>query len=88
LATEISGRIQNIEISGSQLTIAQVAAVARRQRRVQLSDVPEVRKKILASRQIFEEKLREFIDALPRNPAGKVLKRELRLRERERKKVA
>ena len=30
----------------------------------------------------------EFIDALPRNPAGKVLKRELRLRELERKKVA
>jgi long-chain acyl-CoA synthetase len=30
----------------------------------------------------------EFIDALPRNPAGKVLKRELRLRQAESKKVA
>ena len=58
MATEISGQIQTIEISGSQLTIAEVAAVARRKRRVQLSDVPEVRKKILASRQILEEKLR------------------------------
>jgi long-chain acyl-CoA synthetase len=30
----------------------------------------------------------EFIEGLPRNPAGKVLKRELRLRELEQKKVA
>ncbi len=30
----------------------------------------------------------EFIAALPRNPAGKVLKRELRVREMERRKVA
>ena len=30
----------------------------------------------------------EFIQALPRNPAGKVLKRELRLREMDRKQVA
>lgn len=30
----------------------------------------------------------EFIDALPRNPSGKVLKRELRLKEAEKKKVA
>lgn len=30
----------------------------------------------------------EFVQALPRNPAGKVLKRELRLRESESKKVA
>jgi long-chain acyl-CoA synthetase len=30
----------------------------------------------------------EFIDALPRNPSGKVLKRELRLKEQQTKKVA
>ncbi|HEY7315929.1 MAG TPA: hypothetical protein VIE89_00010 [Candidatus Binatia bacterium] len=28
----------------------------------------------------------EFIDALPRNPSGKVLKRELRLKEAEKKR--
>ncbi len=46
-----------IEISGSQLTIAQVTAVAREQQRVELSAAPDVRKKLLASRQILEEKL-------------------------------
>jgi len=30
----------------------------------------------------------EFIEALPRNPSGKVLKRELRLRQQDTKKVA
>ena len=58
LATDDSGRHPAIEISGSQLTVAQVALVARDQRRVRLSDAPEVRQKILASRQILEEKLR------------------------------
>jgi phenylalanine ammonia-lyase len=47
-----------IDISGSQLTIAQVAAVARQKVRVRLSQAPEVRKKIAASRELLEEKLR------------------------------
>jgi phenylalanine ammonia-lyase len=47
-----------IDISGSQLTIAQVAAVARQKFRVRLSQAPEVRKKIVASRELLEEKLR------------------------------
>jgi phenylalanine ammonia-lyase len=47
-----------VELSGSELTIANVVEVARRSRRVQLSRAPEVRRKILASRQLLEEKLR------------------------------
>ena len=46
-----------IELSGSELTIPQVVDVARRNRRVQLSQAPEVRSKMLASRQLLEEKL-------------------------------
>jgi phenylalanine ammonia-lyase len=53
-----SGHVPATEISGSQLTIAQVAAVARDKQRIALSGAPEVRKKLLASRQILEEKLR------------------------------
>jgi phenylalanine ammonia-lyase len=49
---------RQIEISGSRLTISQVAAVAREKHKVQLSTAPEVRKKLLASRQILEDKLR------------------------------
>ena len=58
MVSDISEHSQPIEISGSQLTIAQVVAVARHKRRVRLSEAPEVRKKIVASRQILEEKLR------------------------------
>jgi phenylalanine ammonia-lyase len=47
-----------IDISGSQLTIPQVAAVAREKVRVRLSQAPEVRKKLVASRELLEEKLR------------------------------
>jgi phenylalanine ammonia-lyase len=47
-----------VEISGSQLTIAEVAAVAREKHRVGLSASPEVREKLVAARQILEEKLR------------------------------
>src|SRR4249920_691018 len=46
-----------VELSGSELTIPQVVDVARWNRRVQLSQAPEVRNKILASRQLLEEKL-------------------------------
>src|SRR5436190_7685292 len=47
-----------MEISGTQLTTTEVAAVAREKLRVRLSQERDVRKKILASRQILEEKLR------------------------------
>ena len=47
-----------MEISGTQLTTTQVAAVAREKLRVRLSQERDVRKKILASRQLLEEKLR------------------------------
>lgn len=57
MATDISGHVATIEISGSQLTLAQVTAVAREKRRVELSAAPDVRKKLFASRQILEEKL-------------------------------
>jgi Aromatic amino acid lyase len=47
-----------LEISGTQLTTMQVAAVARDSFPVQLSKEPDIRKKILASRAPLEEKLR------------------------------
>src|SRR5947199_10107456 len=47
-----------MEISGTQLTTTEVAAVAREKLRVRLSQERDVRKKILASRQLLEEKLR------------------------------
>ena len=53
-----SGAAQSVPISGVQLTTAQVAAVARDKLRVQLSQEPAVRKKIVASRSLLEEKLR------------------------------
>ncbi|HEX2228499.1 MAG TPA: aromatic amino acid ammonia-lyase [Candidatus Binatia bacterium] len=46
-----------VEISGSQLTILQVAAVACHGSKVKLSGAPEVRQKLLASRQMLEDKL-------------------------------
>ncbi len=46
-----------IEISGENLTIPSVAAVARDKVLVQLSRAPEIKKKILASRQLLEEKI-------------------------------
>jgi phenylalanine ammonia-lyase len=49
---------QAIEISGEKLSIPAVAAVARGKVPVQLSQNSEVRKKIIASRQVLEEKLR------------------------------
>jgi phenylalanine ammonia-lyase len=51
-------RQQTIEISGAQLTISDVAAVARDHFRVKLSQEPDIRKRILASRELLEEKLR------------------------------
>jgi phenylalanine ammonia-lyase len=47
-----------IEISGERLTSSEVAAVARAKFPVQLSQEPDIRKKILASRALLEEKLR------------------------------
>ncbi|HEU4344437.1 MAG TPA: aromatic amino acid ammonia-lyase, partial [Candidatus Binatia bacterium] len=49
---------KQIEISGENLSIASVAAVARENLPVQLSRKSEVRNKILASRRLLEEKLR------------------------------
>ncbi|MGH7826575.1 MAG: HAL/PAL/TAL family ammonia-lyase [Candidatus Binatia bacterium] len=49
---------QMIEISGAQLTVEQVAAVARQKLRVGLSRAPAVRNRILASRKLLIEKLR------------------------------
>jgi phenylalanine ammonia-lyase len=49
---------QIIDISGAQLTTSQVAAVARDNFPVQLSQEPDIRKKILASRELLEQKLR------------------------------
>lgn len=48
---------QTIEISGEKLSIPSVAAVARQKFLVQLSRAPEVKKKILASRQLLEEQI-------------------------------
>ena len=53
-----SGAAQAVQISGAQLTTSQVAAVARDKLNVQLSQEPAVRKKIVASRSLLEEKLR------------------------------
>jgi phenylalanine ammonia-lyase len=53
-----SNKHQTIAISGTQLTAAQVAAVAREKLPVRLSQENGVRKKILASREVLEEKLR------------------------------
>jgi phenylalanine ammonia-lyase len=47
-----------IEITGSRLTTSEVAAVARDNFPVRLSEEPDIRKKILASRELLEEKLR------------------------------
>lgn len=46
-----------VELSGSELTIADVVEVSRRNRCVRLSPAPEVSRRILASRQLLEEKL-------------------------------
>ncbi|HYY25454.1 MAG TPA: aromatic amino acid lyase, partial [Candidatus Udaeobacter sp.] len=53
-----SGAAQAVQISGAQLTTSQVAAVARDKLNVQLSQEPAIRKKIVASRSLLEEKLR------------------------------
>jgi phenylalanine ammonia-lyase len=53
-----SDQKQIIEISGMQLNSRQVADVARDGCQVQLSQDPDVQKKILASRELLEEKLR------------------------------
>jgi phenylalanine ammonia-lyase len=47
-----------VKLSGSELTIANVVEIARWNRRVELSQAPEVRRRILASRQLLEDKLR------------------------------
>ncbi|HWP59577.1 MAG TPA: aromatic amino acid ammonia-lyase [Candidatus Acidoferrales bacterium] len=44
-----------IKVSGDGLTIEQVVAVARARARVELSDEPEVRRRILASRRFLEQ---------------------------------
>ena len=46
-----------IEISGENLSIDHVAAVTREKVRVELSQDPEVRQRIISSRRILEEKL-------------------------------
>ena len=51
-------RQQVIEISGAGLTTSDVAAVARENLPVQLSQEADVRRKIVASRELLEEKLR------------------------------
>jgi phenylalanine ammonia-lyase len=51
-------RQQIIQISGTRLTTSQVAAVARDHFPVQLSQEPDIRRKILASRELLEQKLR------------------------------
>ena len=57
LETGILDDTSAVEISGSQLTILQVAAVACHGSKVELSGAPEVRQKLLASRQMLEDKL-------------------------------
>jgi histidine ammonia-lyase len=58
LARDMAARAKAIEISGSDLTIAQVAAVARQKVSVEIGQAPEVRAKILRSRELLEEKIR------------------------------
>ena len=55
----MDGSPQKIEISGNLLTIERVAAVAREKVRVELSQEPEVRQRICASRKLLEEKLEQ-----------------------------
>ena len=49
---------QIIQISGTRLTTSQLAAVARDHFPVQFSQEPDIRRKILASRELLEQKLR------------------------------
>ena len=53
----MAGDPDKIEISGEQLTIEQVVAVARKGSRVELSRDPDVRQRISASRRLLEERL-------------------------------
>ena len=50
-------QLYKIEISGENLSIDHVAAVTREKVRVELSQDPEVRQRIISSRKILEEKL-------------------------------
>lgn len=58
LGAETVETLSLVEVSGSGLTIGDLVAVAREGKPVRLSETPEVRQKILRSRQILEEKLR------------------------------
>jgi phenylalanine ammonia-lyase len=58
LARHIAARAKPIEVSGSDLTISQLAQVARHKATVQLSRAAAVREKISRSREILDEKIR------------------------------